>query len=219
MNKSIIVLTILSGFFLAGCSFGWSDTQESSSDTTVLSWGQEEVTPSVAECKQAVEEYLAEGKKATIDITKKVVATNNISVDYIGRLEDGTVFDTSIESIAKACGGYAAGRDYNQGLVFTVGEGGMIAGFDKGVVGMSEKETKTVNIPAAEAYGLETITIPLEQLPKKEDGTEYKAGEEIMTMNGPIKIESMNDKEFTIKNNNPLAWKDLIFDITIKKIN
>ena len=40
-----------------------------------------------------------------------------------------------------------------------------------------------------------------------------------MTMNGPIKIESMNDKEFTIKNNNPLAWKDLIFDITIKKIN
>jgi FKBP-type peptidyl-prolyl cis-trans isomerase 2 len=39
-----------------------------------------------------------------------------------------------------------------------------------------------------------------------------------MTMNGAVKIESLTDKEFTIKNNHPLAGKDLIFDITIKAI-
>lgn len=54
-------------------------------------------------------------------------------MDYVGRLDDQTVFDTSVESVAKACGKYAAGRDYKAGLSFTVGGGNMIAGFDKGV--------------------------------------------------------------------------------------
>lgn len=79
-------------------------------------------------------------------------------------------------------------------------------------------ETKTISIPAAEAYGNATIAIPISQLPTKEDGSSYKAGESIMTMDGMLTIESITDKEFFIKNNHPLAGKDLIFDITIKSI-
>ena len=36
---------------------------------------------------------------------------------------------------------------------FTVGAGQMIAGFDKGVVDMKLGQTKSITIPAAEAYG------------------------------------------------------------------
>lgn len=79
-------------------------------------------------------------------------------------------------------------------------------------------ETKTITIAAAEAYGDALIAIPISQLPNKEDGSNYKAGESIMTMNGSIVIESINDKEFFLKNNHPLAGKDLMFDITIKSI-
>ncbi|MEI7558313.1 MAG: hypothetical protein WCJ45_05950 [bacterium] len=42
-------------------------------------------------------------------------------MDYVGRLDEQTVFDTSVESVAKACGKYNAGRNYNEGLSFKVG--------------------------------------------------------------------------------------------------
>jgi hypothetical protein len=41
-------------------------------------------------------------------------------VHYIGRLDEETVFDTSIEEIAKACGKYMSGKNYDKGLAFTV---------------------------------------------------------------------------------------------------
>lgn len=79
--------------------------------------------------------------------------------------------------------------------------------------------TKTITIPADQAYGGKYVTIPLEQLSTKEDNTPYATGDKIMLINGNITIESINDKEFTIFNTHPLANKDLIFDITIKKIS
>ncbi|MBU0626244.1 FKBP-type peptidyl-prolyl cis-trans isomerase [Patescibacteria group bacterium] len=63
-------------------------------------------------------------------------AGDNIVVDYVGRLDESNVFDTSVEAIAKACDKYNEGRDYTSGLPFQVGAGQMIAGFDKGVEGM-----------------------------------------------------------------------------------
>jgi peptidylprolyl isomerase len=94
----------------------------------------------------------------------------------------------------------------------------MIAGFDAGVIGMSINETKSINILSKDAYGADTVSFPVENLPTKPDGSSYKVGESITTMNGAVKIESLTDKEFTIKNNHPLAGKDLIFDITVKAI-
>jgi FKBP-type peptidyl-prolyl cis-trans isomerase 2 len=83
---------------------------------------------------------------------------------------------------------------------------------------MAYNETKTITINAKDAYGEDTIVLSKDQLPSKPDGSAYKQGESIMTMNGAVKIELLTDTEFTIKNNHPLAGKDLIFDITIKSI-
>lgn len=44
-----------------------------------------------------------------------------VTVDYVGKLPDGTVFDTSKEDVAKEHGKYITGRDYSAGLSFTVG--------------------------------------------------------------------------------------------------
>jgi hypothetical protein len=63
---------------------------------------------------------------------------NTVTVHYAARLTDGTVFDSS------------EGKDP---LEFTIGEGQIIPGFEQGVLGMEPGQSKTVNIPAEDAYG------------------------------------------------------------------
>jgi len=75
-----------------------------------------------------------------------------VEVDYTGRLEDGTIFDSSIEEIAKKSKYYDKNRNYEP-LGFTVGNGEMIPGFEDGVKGMEVGEKKEVEIPPEEAYG------------------------------------------------------------------
>lgn len=75
-----------------------------------------------------------------------------ISVYYIGRLQDGKVFDTNIEKVAKENNLFTPGRNYTT-LQFTVGKGEVIKGFSDGVIGMKVGETKTLTISPEEAYG------------------------------------------------------------------
>ncbi len=63
---------------------------------------------------------------------------DSVQVHYTGRLEDGSVFDSSVS---------------REPLGFTLGDGNMIKGFDAAVYGMIIGDKKTVTIPAAEAYG------------------------------------------------------------------
>ncbi len=97
-------------------------------------------------------------------------------MDYVGKFTDGEVFDTSIASVAKEAGKYMEGRNYGSGLSFTVGAGQMIKGFDKGVVGMKVGETKTVEIPAVEAYGERSNDLVFEVEKSKLPVGEYKEG-------------------------------------------
>ena len=62
-----------------------------------------------------------------------------VQVDYTLKLADGTVYQTTV----------GTGKPF----VFTLGTGQVIAGFDNAVTGMNTGETKTVTIPAAQAYG------------------------------------------------------------------
>ena len=220
MSQKILFLMLPLVLIMWWCLNTSSSTETPSDTTENLSWTttMNTTTPSLEDCKIAVEQYLAATKEYKTDSAKKVAKNAAIVVDYVGRLADGTVFDTSVESVAKACGLYTPQRNYSEWLAFTAWAGQMIPGFDAGVLAMAVNETKTITIPSKDAYGTETVSYGIENLPTKPDGSSYKAGESIMTVNGAIKIEAINDKEFTIKNSHPLAGKDLIFDITIKSI-
>lgn len=93
---------------------------------------------------------------APVSETKKEVVSSGdtVGVDYVGTLEDGTVFDSSLEEFAKKTKNYSpdSGRKYEP-LSFTVGAGQMIKGFDAGVVGMKLGEKKTLVLAPADAYG------------------------------------------------------------------
>ncbi len=88
---------------------------------------------------------------------------DNVKVDYIGYLEDGTVFDSSIKNwkgldITKdsAFDGFETSQ-----LSFKVGAGNLIKGFEQGVVGMKIEEEKILEIPPEEGYGTDPGAHPL----------------------------------------------------------
>jgi len=96
----------------------------------------------------------------------------------------------------------------------------MIAGFDKGVEGMKLGQTKTILIPAAEAYGEwskdKLVTIDKTQVPEAD---KYTVGTQVQTDYGQVfKVYEITDTQIIFDANHELAGKDLTFDITIKEI-
>jgi FKBP-type peptidyl-prolyl cis-trans isomerase 2 len=90
---------------------------------------------------------------------RTVVTGDTVKVDYIGKLADGRMFDTSLASVAndalvpKSLSFTLRANSSYTPLSFTVGSGSLIAGFNNAVIGMKVGETKTVEIPPSEAYG------------------------------------------------------------------
>ncbi len=70
----------------------------------------------------------------------EAVPGKQVSVQYKGTLTDGTEFDSSYSRNSEP-------------LVFTVGAGQMIPGFDYGVQGMKVGGTRTITIPPELGYG------------------------------------------------------------------
>ncbi len=140
---------------------------------------------------------------------KTVKEDSKVSVHYTGRLEDGEVFDSS------------KGREP---LTFTMGEGQLIKGFEKGIVGMELNETKTVNISYNEAYG------PVrEELIQKVDrsmlpsGLDPQVGQKLTSEGSDgskrvVNVVATDGQSITIDANHALAGKDLIFDIEVVSI-
>ena len=92
------------------------------------------------EINKAVQEYL-DGADKNWTWEVEVKNWDKITVDYIWRLSDWTVFDTSVESVAKACGKYNEARDYTEGLSFEVWAGQMIKWFQKNDTDNAEMNT------------------------------------------------------------------------------
>ncbi len=133
-----------------------------------------------------------------------------VKVHYTGKLDDGTVFDSSID------------RDP---LQFTLGEGQMIPGFEQAVVGMNLNESKTVTIPMDQAYGPhreEMVTvIERNQIPENMQQLEVGQQLQIRQDDGQtfsVLVTDVAESSVTLDANHPLAGKDLTFDLQLVEI-
>lgn len=136
-----------------------------------------------------------------------------VALNYEGRFEDGEVFDSSSH------GGH------EHPLEFVAGEGHVVVGFDKAVMGMSKDEEKEFTISPNEAYGEHNKEleqkVPRSQLPKEQEpevGMVIVAG----TPEGeqfPVQIIAVDSETVTIDLNHPLAGKTLTFKIKILDVN
>ena len=211
MKKSLLVsLVLLSGILLTACGKKDEEPTQDIEPTEAVE---------ISGCEKAVQKYLDwSDKKGSWD---EIKAWDNIVVDYIWRLEDGTVFDTSIKSIAEACDKFSEGRDYTQWLSFEAQGGQMVKWFDNGVIWMKVWQTKTVQFWPEEWYGEYdkslVVTYPASEVG---DLSQFKEWDTIyLWMWMPAKIVKITDKDVTFDFNHELAWKNLIFDITLKSIN
>jgi len=112
-------------------------------------------------------------------IEKTAQEGDTVKVDYILKLQDGTVFDTSILQEAQNAGIYNQDRIYEP-LTLKIGEGSTIPGFENGLIGMKEGETKNISIPPEQAYGPKDPTLilslprVLEEIPKTQEITRFE---------------------------------------------
>ncbi|MUH34258.1 peptidylprolyl isomerase [Zobellia amurskyensis] len=140
----------------------------------------------------------------------QVKENDKVKVHYTGKLATGEVFDSSVER--------------GEPIEFTMGQGALIPGFEKGLIDMKVNEKKTVNIPKEEAYGepkAELIQeVPKSQLPEDVEPkvgmglvSQTQSGQEINLLVTDVKEESI-----VVDGNHPLAGKDLIFDLEVVEI-
>jgi len=136
---------------------------------------------------------------------------SKVKIEYEGKLDDGTVFDSS--------------EKHGKPLEFEIGKGMVIKGFEEAIIGMEKGQEKEVTIKPEEGYGEHNDQlikkVPREQLPKEQepikgmmlllsspDGRQF-----------PVKIEEVTDKEITLDLNHPLAGKTLHFKIKLVEIS
>ncbi len=134
---------------------------------------------------------------------------DTVKVHYTGRLEDGTVFDSSLE---------------REPLEFTLGQGMVVAGFEQGVTGMKIGETKEIEVSPENGYGTHspelTVQIARKQMPPEitlekglmlevplEDGSTQR-----------VVVSEFDEQQVTLDGNHPLAGKTMIFDLNLVDI-
>ncbi|CAG37844.1 related to peptidyl-prolyl cis-trans isomerase (FKBP-type) [Desulfotalea psychrophila LSv54] len=135
---------------------------------------------------------------------------DKVKVRYVGKLQDGTVFDSS---------------EGKEPLAFKVGSGDVIDGFDEAMLGMAVGETKEVHIPIAKAYGERNeemmMDVPVEQIPD-DLGPELGMRLEVGAPDGGVLrvvVVELDEKHMLLDANPPLAGKDLDFSLELVEIS
>jgi peptidylprolyl isomerase len=135
---------------------------------------------------------------------------DKVKVEYIGMLEDGTIFDSS--------------EKHNTPLEFIAGGGQLIKGFENAVIGMNIGEEKEIKIPPEEAYGMRNPDF-VKEVPRgcfPPDQEVAPGMVFVMKMeNGrqiPLRITLVSEDKVTVDLNPPLAGKTLIFKIKLLDI-
>jgi FKBP-type peptidyl-prolyl cis-trans isomerase 2 len=139
----------------------------------------------------------------------QVRENNTVKVHYVGKLSDGQVFDTS---------------EGKEPLEFTLGQGKLIPGFEKGLIDMKLNEKKTITISQEDAYGesrqdliqeVDKSQLPEDITPEVGMGLVSKSsdGNEMNLL-----IVEVKEATIVIDGNHPLAGKELIFDLEVVDI-
>jgi len=134
---------------------------------------------------------------------------DTVKVHYTGKLEDGTVFDSS------------KGGDP---LEFTLGQNQVIPGFEQAVVGMEPGQSKTAELRPEEAYGPRydemVIEVEKKQIPEQIDP---RVGQRLQIRQADgraigVTVTDVTEEKITLDGNHPLAGQDLQFDIELVDI-
>lgn len=134
---------------------------------------------------------------------------DTVKVHYTGKLEDGTVFQSS---------------EGGDPLEFQLGQQQILPGIEKAVVGMDVGESKTTTIPADDALGPHrpdlVAVVPRAELP---DDIQPEVGQQLLMREASgqelrVLVTDTDADSVTLDGNHPLAGRDLTFDLQLVEI-
>lgn len=134
---------------------------------------------------------------------------DTVRVSYEGRLDDGTVFDSTGDG---------------DPLEFTLGTDEVIQGFEQAVAGMAPGDSKTVTLDPDEAYGDRdedlVFVVEQEQLPEDLDP---EPGDRLQVRppegdSFEVHVVDVGEDRVVLDANHPLAGRELTFDMELEEI-
>lgn len=134
---------------------------------------------------------------------------DTVRVHYTGKLDDGTVFDTSQD---------------REPLEFTIGSNNIIPGFERAVIGMRPGESKTEHIESDDAYGphredmvleVDRDRFPADMAPEVGLSLQIRRSDGFVA---PAVVSEINGDRVKLDANHPLAGRDLVFEIELVDI-
>ncbi|HDH05389.1 MAG TPA: peptidylprolyl isomerase [Nitrospirae bacterium] len=109
-------------------------------------------------------------------------------------------------------------------IEFTIGEGKVIPGFEKNIIGMNPEETKTIKVTPEDAYGPRDEKKIFEFAKKNAPGDFDPRIGQTMQMHRPdgkafvVTVVDRTENGFMMDANHPLAGKELAFDLELVEI-
>lgn len=149
---------------------------------------------------------------------------DTVTIEYTGRLDDGTVFDTSLESVAteKGLADDQPDREY-QPLTVEIGAGRIIEGLEASLVGMEAGDEDSVTVEPEQAYGERTddrvVDYEAAEFREMLGGRDPEVGLEIQTEEGlPGEVVDVDDETVSVDFNHELAGETLAFDVEVVSV-
>lgn len=134
---------------------------------------------------------------------------DKVKVHYTVSLEDGSVFDST---------------EGKEPFVFTLGEGTVIPGFEKGVLGMKEGETRVFTVSPEDGYGeynedlvfrIDKAYIPPHINPQVGMVLRVYGPQGATTL---VTVKEVEEESVMLDANHPLAGKQLKFEVTLLEV-
>ncbi|MFB6136641.1 MAG: peptidylprolyl isomerase [Halobacteriaceae archaeon] len=150
-----------------------------------------------------------------------ITAGDSVTLEYTGRLDDGTVFDTSREAVAEEAGlaEQQADREYDP-LTVEIGEGQIIEGLEDDLVGMEEGDSASISVPPESGYGERTEERVVEydraEMDEALGDEQPREGMHVRGQGGQVgEIVAVDEESVAIDFNHELAGETLTFDVEI----
>ena len=139
-----------------------------------------------------------------------------IKLSYTGKLENGTVFDTTDANVAKEFGLYNEQASYGPETVI-VGKGYVVMGLDEDFIGKAVGYKGSVTVPPEKGFGMKRID-QYETIPVKKFKEPIQPGMRINAGGKSGVVESIAGGRAKINFNAPFAGETLVYDYTIESI-
>jgi len=149
---------------------------------------------------------------------------DKVSINFIGKLEDGSIIDTTYPDAAgHDCGDDECGHEAGP-MELVIGEEDFFIAIEEALIGMAPGESKTITISAEDAFGEydpeNVFSVPRNEFP--EDLTpEVGMGLEVTGEDDEVymvTVVEVTDEEISLDTNHPLAGEELTYQVELLEI-